>query len=261
MTFGFTMDAVRAIDGRQDTAARAYLGLALGFILLAFWGARTLRRHGRRLLRQSASEVRQSDDRPPVLFLRSFKDDRIALRRSRARFDFGLFNPGGYPDTVEELLLDHTSKYGPVVTMGNPADASPPVGVSGSYVNDRDRRSTVRTLMADSSLVVLGLETPDGTQWEVDTIVRDGHLAKTVFLFKPGTTAQDPAFKNLLDRLGIQSTSSQLERYPLALYADAPQPQVWVSKKTTEMAYEGAIQLSTRHARDAAARGAGSIAQ
>ena len=48
-----------------------------------FWLARVIRKFTRRLVVTSADQLRQSDERRPILFLRSFQDDQISLRRAR----------------------------------------------------------------------------------------------------------------------------------------------------------------------------------
>ena len=85
----------------RATGFRVYLALALGFILLALWGAGTLRRHGRRLLQQTASKLRESDDRSPLLFLRMI---RLALVVHELDSTSGSSIPAGTPTLLRSFF-------------------------------------------------------------------------------------------------------------------------------------------------------------
>jgi hypothetical protein len=101
-----------------------------------------------------ALEVMERDDRPPVLYLRSFKDDDDASR--------GIVNY-----TVEEDLAEVLKELGPVVTVGRPGEEVPQPGAARMYVAPDEWQTAVTDLMLKSRLVVLRIGDTDGFWWEV----------------------------------------------------------------------------------------------
>jgi len=131
--------------------------------------------------------VREWDDRPPVIFLRSFDQDaeRLAVngRDPLARWPAGV----GRARTFDEMLLEHASPYGPVIAIGDPRDPIPPLGAARIFVAEegRDWQGVVRQLADAARLIVICPNTSAGVRWELDLVAQPALRAKTVFLAHP----------------------------------------------------------------------------
>jgi hypothetical protein len=121
---------------------------------------------GLRMQQPTAEELLASDPRPPVVFLRSFKDDSLAvdpgkkLKRSQPWF---------VPRSRAEVALALTMKcLGPVVAIGRPGERMPQMGASRIYVPDEEWQAKIAEWTGRASLVIMMAHhaTP-GTHWEI----------------------------------------------------------------------------------------------
>src|SRR5687768_5026456 len=103
---------------------------------------RRLRKVGKRY-RFNPTRTLRSDRRPPILFLRSFKDDSFG---NRLREDWR---------TPEELLVSVLGATGPVVAVGMPKEKLPILGAVRLYFEDDEWQKQVSALMKMSRLVVI----------------------------------------------------------------------------------------------------------
>jgi hypothetical protein len=160
-------------------------GLIAAFISGSVFAAITalLRLLARRFARVSAENLIQVDQRAPILFLRSFKDDQIRLDRPKRGVVRGLLGEPLRP-TLDHILLEEFTPLGPVVAIGVPG-APAPFGVSRTYADDGEWRDVVAKLARDASAVVIVLDDTEGVQWELSHIVDHGHLPKTLCLVPP----------------------------------------------------------------------------
>jgi hypothetical protein len=114
------------------------------------------------VLSYRAQEVRAQDMRPPVLFLRSFMDEDMALQR-RPGFIIRILN---LTRTLEEVVVDRIWTVGPVVAIGRPVVELSPLGAAREYISESDWQSRVATLVGECSLIVSVLGETDGLLWE-----------------------------------------------------------------------------------------------
>jgi hypothetical protein len=113
------------------------------------------------------------DDRPHILYLRSFKMD---ARKVQAEGNSGL-----YAD-LEVVLGASVKSVGPFVAVGAEQDAWGSRFVRVPALDD-SWKETVRKLIEDSGYVLLVPEDTEGTFWEMETIAKNpSYLAKTVIL-------------------------------------------------------------------------------
>lgn len=103
---------------------------------------------GKRHLVSSAGEVLSHDNRPPIIYLRSFDADETA-------------------DQDEKILADIMQEVGPFIAIGRPGDKLPPLGASRFYVEDKNWRNKVTQLLDISVLVVLRAGKTGGLIWEL----------------------------------------------------------------------------------------------
>jgi hypothetical protein len=92
----------------------------LGFFLLV---------RARRYLQIDTDSLLAVDQRPPILFLRSFDDDEKQrfTRSDKAFLDFSL----------ETRLSNHFSRFGPFIAIGSPKEAVPQLGASRVLLSER----------------------------------------------------------------------------------------------------------------------------
>jgi hypothetical protein len=124
-----------------------------------------LMRRGERLLALSGDEAIEQDRRPPVLYLRAFRDE-AATRRSRTRVGHASINVD-YSLGEEECLREELTKIGPFVAIGHPGDPLPQLGASRIYVEDADWRSVVIGLMDQAAALVIRIGGGEGLAWEI----------------------------------------------------------------------------------------------
>lgn len=185
-------DCTQSVSGCVDEfyirSLPELIGLAMIAALAFASVARWVRSAARARVRKSAAEARALDQRPPIVFLRSFKDDQVEIAESRwtaLRFAFGLMR-GRAP--LDHLLLEEFSQYGPVVAIGRPGEVVPPYGAWRNYVDNTDGEQwklEVAELVRAASAVVMVIDDTPGVMWEIEHLAAMDHLPKTLFLAPP----------------------------------------------------------------------------
>jgi hypothetical protein len=89
----------------------------------------TARSVARRFTRLSLERLISRDTRPVILFLRSFHDDQVKLRKWREHLFRRLVSFGEPRPTLDHVLLEHATPHGPVVALGAPG-SRPPFGIA-----------------------------------------------------------------------------------------------------------------------------------
>jgi len=160
-------------------------GTGLGLLVLGAILFRLARRFGA----ADARRLMLRDRRPPVLYLRSFGDDRLklwtaTLGRSSLieRFTLRRF------DRFEEVLVRHLSRYGPVIAISPPSTRLAPLGAARETIYSADWQSVVASWMDQSALIVF-LAPPsratEGLQWELRTVTARGQWDTTLVVVPP----------------------------------------------------------------------------
>lgn len=128
---------------------------------------------GRRLRAASLREVLLADPRPPVLYLRSFDEDRLTLPATLHR--------RGLMDTLnvirrrrfEEAIVVQLQRCGPVVAIAPPGSRLPRIGAARASYGHDEWQDKVTELAQRAAVVVLSA-TPDsvreGFGWEIDLV-------------------------------------------------------------------------------------------
>jgi hypothetical protein len=114
------------------------------------------------VLSYRAQELRAHDKRPPVLLLRSFDDEDLALQRRLDMF-IRVFDVSR---TLEELVVHRIWSVGPVIAVGRPGAQLSPLGAAREYINGPDWQSRVAALLNECSLTVSVLGETEGLLWE-----------------------------------------------------------------------------------------------
>jgi hypothetical protein len=152
-----------------------------------------LSRAGKILTTKSAEELLKDDSWRPVLYLRSFVDDRVAAKgtSSRATGDFSdnlaqsiydLLSTFYTPETEEEVLGNELSRIGLCVAVGIPNERLPPIGIPRMYFENDEWEQGVQTLMQRSELVVMRAGTTKGFVLELEMAVKYVNPRKLLIL-------------------------------------------------------------------------------
>jgi hypothetical protein len=237
-------------------------GVGIGALLQGFAAQRASRLY---------QKARDWDGRPPIVFLRAFDQDAQKLK-AHSIDPFVRFPAGcGEARTLDELLLENASVYGPVIAIGDPRDPTPPLGAARIFVpgEGNEWQHVVTSLLGASSAVVMCPSTSEGVKWELDLISDAIGRLKVIFLANPLlSTEQTHALFQRLAPGGVYPELKQ-NQAPIAAFVDGQGNWVLLTTKkpasvqTYTVALNYALQallgmkgtpLSKEHRRSAAAR-------
>lgn len=146
-------------------------------------------RQARSVATLSAPELRATDARERVLYLRSFGDDDIRLTTALQR-TLGFLLPFTRffvrDVTFEESVAGAAAVYGPVVAISDPEQTGRPLGAAREHpisAADWKQAVTQRVEEAVAVLAVLGKTT--GLAWEIQNIRALGLLEKLILIVPP----------------------------------------------------------------------------
>ncbi len=172
---------------RDARMGALWFGLFMGLLSAAAALLLGLFRVGKRLRAAGALTALKHDSRPPVLLLRSFRDDQVAVENRSPREPWWSFGQRKVV-TFEEMLYDLFSACGPVIAVGRPGEVLAPLGAARFWVSDARWQQVVGDLLQESQLVVLimGPTTgDDGLAWEVRRVFEFRQTAKLVLVMPP----------------------------------------------------------------------------
>lgn len=153
-------------------------------VMGTFYGGMRLFEYGRALAMPTAAERLRDDGRPPVLLLRSDRDDGIPSRATPS--ELGVPSTLRPPvDVFEDDLASSLEKYGPVVKLRGRGEHGPGVGAAHLIATDEDWQTEVLSLMTRARLIVLVVGNTRGVVWELMQISERGYEAKTLLLAPP----------------------------------------------------------------------------
>jgi hypothetical protein len=245
--------------------------LTLNFVFARFffWVSRRLRSYALRRSVVLADEACHRDSRPPVLFLRTFRDDQVSLLEAHTSKIVRFFDPDVDLGTLEQLVVMNLIHQGPVIGLGNPADKLPPIGAAREYIRKGDWQAVIESLMEKSARIVLALEFSRNLQWEVETIRNKKLLQKTITLIPPQLSSNRQALDKIFNLLGIRDENkmiyqldskltsgkyevlqhssdllSSFSRYLIGVvWQNENTPVVMTSDRLTELDYELALRM------------------
>jgi len=170
------------------------------------------KRLARAASRRSYAAQVVNDPRPPILFLRSFRDDQVTLRQQGLINHYFRAEPTKH--RLDHLLVEEFSRYGPVVAIGRPGEKDLPFGAARTYVPDDHWRDEVTTLACSARAVVIVVDETDGVEWETSVMLQPEFVGKTLFLAAPTTAqpnlADNAAFAQGSANSGFSSTDSPI---------------------------------------------------
>jgi hypothetical protein len=214
-------------------------------VLMFFALSRRLRAYARRRALLSAEQARLIDTRRPVLFLRAFRDDQVSLSAARPSWLLNFIDPGSVSGSLEELVVQEFAHLGPVVTIGRPGEALPPLGAARRYCGGEDWHEIVSMLMDEASLVIVGVGFSQGLEWEIARLTSRGLLSRTVFVFPPHLATDRQGREQLFRMVGL-SSGMQTDGFGQAIlalcYSSAMHALLITSAHVTEIEYQLAVR-------------------
>lgn len=165
------------------------LGLALSVFVGI--GALGLYNWGDQLTLPDAFEVMRRDPRPPILFLRSFKEEtRRIYDAPVGEREEGVYTSGQTRQQArEQELAKALDPVGPFVAIGRPGEPLASLGAARVYLGDRDWKRFVDSMVRFAAAVVLQPEFTPGTLWEVGLVVKTVDLRRLLLI------VPDPAIR------------------------------------------------------------------
>jgi len=230
----------------NQLALGAVLAVMIGLLIANIFGAGAfVARHADARATALYQNVREWDARPPITFLRAFNQDDARLPVTGgdafARWPAGVSRSR----TLDELLLEHGSPYGPVIAIGDPRDPVPPLGAARVFVPERGNgwQDVVRGLVNASKCVVMCPNTGRGVQWELDLIASSTSRLNVIFLASPELTRADTLA--LFQRLVPNLPEIAADQTPIAAYAgEGGAWRVLTAKTLTLNAYTAALNTA-----------------
>jgi hypothetical protein len=149
------------------------LTLLLLYVLLIASGLNSLLQSYLHFLRKRLAKTVDevlAENKTPVLYLRSFLDDKVAAKRQAALL------------TEEEELNKAFAHIGPMIAIGKPGEILPEVGAARAYFTDDKWQAAVYHYMDISRLIVLRAGLSQGLVWEIKNSIQRLDPAKLVLL-------------------------------------------------------------------------------
>lgn len=201
-----------------------------------------------RLADRRATELYQNvrvwDERAPIVFLRAFDQDAARLR-TRGGDLFARWPAGvGRSRTLDEILLEHGSPYGPVIAIGDPRDPTPPLGAARVFVEGAGEQwqDVVQGLAGASRAIVMCPNHGEGVQWELDLIAQAGGRLQTIFLASPELDQR--VSTALFARIVPAMPELESNQWPLAAYVHHGVWRVLTTKRLSVEAYTAALNTA-----------------
>jgi hypothetical protein len=153
-----------------------------GCLGLASWGLGiACLKRARKHKTVAAQQLIARDTRPPVLYLRPFRDDSTAGRVVGG----GHLLLSGWTlgfSTEEEQMGAVLNAIGPFIAIGKPGEKLPELGAARTYVSDDQWQDAIAQEMARAALVVLRVGETEGLSWEVRTATEQVRPERLVLL-------------------------------------------------------------------------------
>ena len=188
--------AVASYIPRNNTLLTPFfiVGGFLALPLLNVLGAGALlQRQASRRATKLYQDARKWDARPPIVFLRAFDQDTLKLEALANDPIVKLPAGCGEARTMDEILLEHASPYGPVIAIGDPRNPVPPLGAARIYVPDAGSgwQHIVSSLVQNANAVVMCPNASEGVKWEIDLLAAAEGRVRVIYIANPELSGPD----------------------------------------------------------------------
>jgi hypothetical protein len=187
-------------------AARFEYGIIIASTVLGILGIYIIWIAGKDIAVTAATSVK-NDQAPPIVFLRSFKDDLVTFKPSwsdlivqtlSGSIEHGVVNmqlwgvkekdraegraESGLRGTLDFMLFAHFSTYGPMVAIGSPNQTTSMFGVPRDFHQGDDWQIAVTDYCARASAIIVAVDDTPGLGWELDMLRAKGFVDKVLFI-------------------------------------------------------------------------------
>lgn len=176
-------DLDRRVGGNLSTTV-TLVGITLMLVGMV------LARVARRQFRLRAAELREFDDRPPVVFLRGFQDDRLRVPSivSGRRNAIDLLSPRP-SDRFENVVSWQLDEAGPTIAVAPPGSGLGSLGPAREYATEEDWIRHVEMRIDEAGIIATSVSATGGLLREVHVATKRA-LERVVFLFPPVGAAE-----------------------------------------------------------------------
>lgn len=169
-------------------------GVLVGFVnplfaIIPVYVAYLLLRRGKKHTVKAGEAVLKDDDRPPVVYLRSFKDEEVASSVFHRFKNLPASDKTWLAPTVpnngvqEQDALGYVfRKIGPYIALGKPGEQVPELGSSKLYVSNDEWQNTIRAFFGKSKLVIFKAGITESLKWELAQIVHTVNPRKVLMI-------------------------------------------------------------------------------
>ncbi|MBW1298122.1 hypothetical protein [Aquimarina litoralis] len=154
----------------------------LGFLLLLVGGLflKIIKR-----LKQYTKD-NKLDNRSPIVYFRSFKDDKKTSRSQNNKLFVKLLSPlfGSINNlnSEEEQLSRACGEFGPFIALSNPKKVFQNLGATKIKTENTEWQQKVIDLINKAQLVIIRVGVTSGLWWEVDTVLQRKNPENILFL-------------------------------------------------------------------------------
>lgn len=222
--------------------------LTMALVLTALGAPNVIRRVADKFAVKAYQNVRDWDARAPIIFLRQFDQDKARLRAEGIDPFIRLPVGAARPRTIDELLLENASPYGPVIAIGDPRNPLPPLGAARVFVpgDGADWQSTVSALVDASKGVVICPASSEGVRWEIELL--SGRYAHAWAIYLANPEVAEAESRQLLEACVGEPIPADIKKgqVPIVAYQDGV-PDRWLlltARKRTLPAYTVALNLA-----------------
>lgn len=206
--------------------------------------ARWMILRGKRLAAKRAEDVLAEDRRPPVLYLRSFKDEDAdkglsGVVRSGAATGARPLSESviAWGTREQEALAVLLRQVGPYVAVGKPGEPFPEVGAARMYLPDDQWQARVAQLIDEARLVVVRAGATEGLRWEVGQLVRRARPTSLLFVL-PADGGQYSGFRRWANEVLPRPLPESQPAERMLVFGEGWQPGILPASRTMRLTLE-----------------------
>jgi hypothetical protein len=161
------------------------LGLTLGFLMVNF--LIVFNRKNAKNTLETGEELLARDQRKPILFLRSFLDEKnLVFQPLKRLYNYNHKEAYQVKTTFEDLISPYINEhFGPFIALGNPEDTLPSFGASKIYLPEDNWQKRVAELCHQSKFIIVVEALTEGLVWELGYIKNNIPASKLSLLIYP----------------------------------------------------------------------------
>lgn len=191
-SFSLIQDSRMSKPDYEEGSPVLLILIAAVYFGLGYWFLRRARASRR------IDDAVKSDKRPPVLYLRSFKDETLHFDNMPGSAPYWRRFKRGYlrgkqllpavplygPMNLELYVTDAVERaMGPFIALGNPDDIFAPVGAARKYLGGPDWRKEFEGMVDKCTAVFVLPGSSRELDWEMGWLLTSGNAAKLFLLF------------------------------------------------------------------------------